>query len=325
MGSRDRTDLDMNGQFSIYDQFKPPERLFAVSRIFARARKEMNLTEQKTFVYALSELKFTEEATSNYVKLDKKTLAGIIGMKSDADHLSTHLYEAVKELPKHSYIEINQKDLDFQSSGFIVTAITRFKNTVRLRFNDEYMKLFTGLSRDYITMWSSDIFQMNTKRSVQFYEFLRQSTDTREEINDIALGIKAFKEMFDIPMDGDGSYMRKDGHFDRAAFEKRIIEPLCNDLKGCKMINLLVQPDGKYYVKEKKGGRVNGYRFFWTFNARPGLEMESDAEELPEKKETAKSGRKQRPAEKKNRFNNYDGQRDYDYNDLESKLLNADS
>lgn len=36
----DEFDLQIEGQMSIEDLFEPPERLFAVSRIFARARKK---------------------------------------------------------------------------------------------------------------------------------------------------------------------------------------------------------------------------------------------------------------------------------------------
>lgn len=336
MGHKSEFDGEMTGQMTIDDIFEPPERLFAVSRIFARARKEMSLAEQKTFVYALSEMKFTEETKNACVKLDKKTLAGILGIKSDTDHLSVELYKNIKELPKHSYIEIDEKDLDLQSNGFVITALTRFKNVVRLRFNDEYIGLFTGLSKDYITMWSTDIFKMNSRRSVQFYERLRQETDTRENVNSYGFGIKALKEMFDIPKDGEGSYMRPDGHFNRTAFEKRVIEPLCEDMKHCKMINLVMQPDGKLYEKVKKGNRVLGYRFYWTYSAHPAVATAAEVKQIQERadknpqvlkvaKDIVKGEKKK--AEKgsgKNRFNNFE-QRKYDYEELEKRLLRAQS
>ena len=167
----DSFDDQIDGQMSIADLFEPPEKLFAVSRIFARARKDMSLAEQKTFVYALSEMRFTEEAESDCIKLNKKKLARILRITTaDTDNLSTNLYAEIKDLPRHSYIEINEKDLGLCSNGFIITAVTRFKNVVRLRFNREYLGLFTGLTSDYLTMWSADIFQMKSKRSVQFYE-----------------------------------------------------------------------------------------------------------------------------------------------------------
>ena len=325
----DTSDLEIDGQISIEQIYSPPERLFAVSRIFANARKSMNLAEQKTFVYALSELKFTEEAKSLYVKLDKKVLANILGIHSDANHLSVDLYDNIKELPQHSYIEINEKDLDLQSSGFVITAITRFKNVLRLRFNEEYMGLFTGLETNYITMWSMDIFQMTSKRTVCFYEYLRQCMDTRDSVHSVRVSVRKFKELFDIPQSGEGSYMRGNGGFDRANFEKYVIDPLCEDMKHCRMIKLIVQPDGKYYVKEKAGNRVAGYRFFWEFSARPGIATAEEVKEIREAVEkdpavlkVAKDivNGKKKPKQKKTTFTDFE-QRSYDYDELEARLL----
>ena len=326
----DTSDLEIDGQISIEQIYSPPERLFAVSRIFANARKSMNLAEQKTFVYALSELKFTEEAKSLYVKLDKKVLANILGIHSDANHLSVDLYDNIKELPQHSYIEINEKDLDLQSNGFVITAITRFKNVLRLRFNEEYMGLFTGLETNYITMWSMDIFQMTSKRTVCFYEYLRQCMDTRDSVHSVRVSVRKFKELFDIPQNGEGSYMREKNGFDRARFEARVIDPLCEDMKHCRMIKLIVQPDGKYYVKEKVGNRVAGYRFFWEFSARPGIATAEEVKEIREAVEkdpavlkVAKDivNGKKKPQQKKTTFTEF-GQRNYDYDELERLLLN---
>lgn len=271
--AKSKLDGQIDGQMDISDLFTPPERLFAVSRIFARARKDMNLAEQKTFVYALSELKFTEEAKSNVVYMDKKTLARIVGVDSDPDHLSVNLKRAIGDLPKHSFIEIADRDLDLFDSGVLVSRVTMLKNRVRLKFEEDYLKLFTGLSRDYLTMWSADIFQMTSQRSVQFYEYLRQETDTREQTNSIGLGVKALKELFGIPASGPGSYMRapEKGGFNRPEFEKKVILPLCEDLLKTRMIRLIVQPDGMPYRKIKRGNRVLGYEFAWSYTAHPAV------------------------------------------------------
>lgn len=279
MGKSQLDDGQIDGQMDISDLFTPPERLFAVSRIFARARKDMNLAEQKTFVYALSELRFTEEAKSNVVYMDKKTLAKIVGVDSDPDHLSVDLKRAIGDLPKHSFIEIADRDLDLFDSGVLVSRVTMLKNRVRLKFEEDYLKLFTGLSRDYLTMWSADIFQMTSQRSVQFYEYLRQETDTREQTNSIGLGVKALKELFGIPASGPGSYMRapEKGGFNRPEFEKKVILPLCEDLQKTRMIRLIVQPDGMPYRKIKRGNRVLGYEFVWSYTSHPAV---ADAEQV---------------------------------------------
>lgn len=326
---KDTLDNQIEGQMTIADLYEPPERLFAVSRIFARARKEMSLAEQKTFVYALSEMKFTEKAESNYIRLDKKTLANILGIHSDPDHLSVDLFDNIKDMDVHSRIRIEEKDLDFYASGCIITSIVSFKNIVRIRFNEDFLPLFTNLSTNYITMWSMDIFRMTSKRSVQFYEYLRQVTDTREKVNNVGLGIKALKEMFEIPKDGKGSYMTSKGHFARTHFEKKVIDPLCADLAKCKMINLIMQPNGKYYEKIKRGNRVDGYRFYWTYTAYPAVaeahevkEIQDRVDKNPQVLKVAKdilAGEK-KPKKKKNGFNDFK-QNDYDFDALEKALL----
>ena len=246
----DSFDDQIQGQMSITDLFEPPERLLAVSRIFARARKNMSLAEQKTFVYALSELRFTEKAETDVVHLDKKTLAHIVGLNTDSDHLSYDLWVRIKDLRKHSEIEFAEEDKDFFDDGSLVRRVTLFKNIVRIRFDDEYLPLFTGLTSDYITMWSADIFQMKSKRT------------------------------------GEGSYMRtsKQGGFNRTRFEQQVIQPLCDDLKNCKMIHLIVQSDGKLYEKVKRGKRVAGYRFYWTFTSHPAFTSPAEVQQIPKKK-----------------------------------------
>ena len=325
MAMIDRPDDQIEGQMSLDDLFQPTDRLFAVSRIFARARKGMNLAEQKTFVYALSQLRFSETPKTNVVYMDKKTLGKIVGVNSDPDHLSINLYRTIQDLPKHSFIKIADRDLDFYDSGFIITRLTMLKNRVRVKFEEEYLRLFTGLSSNYITMWSTDIFRMNSKRSVQFYEYLRQITDPKKSENSVLLGIRAIKEMFEIPETGKGSYMRGKDGFDRANFEKRVLDPIAEDLQNCRMISLIVQPDGKLYEKVKRGNRIAGYRFYWTFTAYPAVASAEEVKQIQERPEVLKvakdilTGEKKR-AGKKSQFNQF-SQNDYDWDQLEEELL----
>lgn len=330
---KDNLDNQMEGQMTIADLYDPPDRLLAVSNIFARARKDMSLAEQKTFVYALALLDFTKIAPVNYVTLDKKVLANILGIHSDSDHLSMDIYEQIKDISVHSFIEVKKEDKDFCSNGVVISNIDRLRNSIRVNFNPAYMPLFTGLDGNYITLWSTDIFQMTSKRSVQFYEYLRQITDIHAGVNDFALGVKAIKEMFGIPKDGKGSYTRADGHFNRPEFEKRVIDPLCEDLKNCRMIQLIVQPDGKYYEKVKRGNRVDGYRFHWIFTSRPGIATAGEVKELQERvdqdpevlkiaKDIAKGKKKTKKAAEKTKFNSFE-QREYtseQYKALEEKM-----
>jgi hypothetical protein len=98
-------------------------------------------------------------------------------------------------------------------------------------------------------------------------------------------GVKALKDMFDIPKDGKGSYMRKDKHFDRPSFERYVLDPLVEDLSKCRMIQLVANPDGSFYTKVKKGNRVLGYDFCWTITDRPSIGTASEMAEIKQEVE----------------------------------------
>jgi len=323
---------ECEGQLTLWD-LEIPEGLFAVSNIFARAKKEMSLPEYKAFVYTLANLKFTEE-NGNKVLLDKKTLAKIVGINSDTDHLSQDLWRSVGELPKHSFVDFRDKDLDIYVSGVIITSVRMYKNRVAIKIDEDYMPLFSKLESQYITMWSGDIYSMTSERSIEFYEQLRLNTNTKENISHADVGIKYFKDLFNIPKEGKGSYMREKGGFDRNNFERKVIEPLCEDLAKCKMISLVVQPNGKYYEKVKKNGRVVAYHFDWTFTSHPRVASASEVKQIqdridknPQVLKVAKDILEGEKKPKKNSFNNYE-QRHYtadELSELEMKLLNQNA
>ena len=332
MGRFDTPDTEIDGQLTLENYEAAPSGVFAVSRVFARARKEMSLAEQKAFVCALTHLRFTEEAKSDVVYIDKKEMGRAIGIKSDPSRLTWELKRTIGDLWRHSGIEIDIPDREYYDSGPVITRSTILKDTVRIKFNRDYMGLFTGLSKNYVTMWSYDIYQMNSERSVQFYEYLRQITFTKNPVNECLIGVRKMKELFNIPEAGKGSYMREKGGFDRAQFEKRIIDPLCDDLKNCKMISLIVQPDGSYYEKVKKGKRIDGYRFYWTFSAYPGVasaqevaaiqeRVDQDPRVLKVARDIVRGEKKRRKSPQSgNAFNQFE-QNQYDFDELEKDLL----
>lgn len=291
---RGQLDNQTEGQMTIYDLLDDgkPNKLFAISRVFARALKEMNLAERKAFTFVLSNIKFKEKATSNIISVNKKELSKVVGINSDADHRSRNLYRAIENLPGHSQIKVSKEDREKYKykSGIVVNEVTVDEtNEVKVEIREKYMTLFTDLMRTdsnnpgFLIMWADDIFQMKSDRSITFYEKLREETDTRIEINSYAFGVKTLKELFNIPKTGKGSYMRGKDGFDRSNFEKRVIEPLCEDMKNCKMLTLLMQPDGKYYEKVKSGNRVDGYRFHWVYTSHPAVATATEVKEIQER------------------------------------------
>lgn len=333
-------DEEIDGQLSFEDYFPVPQRMFAVSKIFARAIKQMTTEEYKAFVYALTNIEWTKPMPSverqgvpiYSVEMDKKELANILNVDSDPRHLARDLHRVLKDISKHSQVEFKDEDQGLYINGSVInTIILSERNKAIMDFNPRYAKLFSELESDYITMLSGDVFKMNSERSIIFYEHLRLHSDTTKECQK-GIGVKALKEMFNLPKD---AYMRKKGGFDRANFEKRIIDPICEDMAKCEMIQLVVQPDGKYYRKVKQGNRVLGYEFTWNVSDRPRIANASEMKKLrddiakdPQALKVAKDivkgkAKKKGKAANKNSFTNYEQpeRSQEDYSELEKQLL----
>ena len=285
----------------------------------------MTLSEHKTLCYALSQIKWKEKCPDT-LYLDKKELARVVGINSDIDHLSENLNRSIGEMPKHSFLRFSDKDKGMYLNGNFVRTVAMFKNVVRIRLEEEFLGLFGNLETNFLTLWSEDIFGMKTERAVLFYELLRDNSDTRLVQNTGTVSIRKFKELFDIPKDGKGSYMTSDGHFARTHFEKYVIDPICEELTKTKMIQLILQPDGKYYEKVKRGGRVIAYKFFWTVSLHPAVATASEVRAIQERvdnnpevlkvaRDILQGGKKQ-----KNQFNQF-SQNQYDWDSLEEDLL----
>lgn len=324
-------DYEVEGQISIFDIYEQDYQspMIAVSKVFAAAIKQMNLKEWKTFVYGLTQIKWTEQ-NRNVIRLDKWKLVEILGINSDADHVSEHLRRDIGKLPIHSFIEITDKDKGIWENGNFIERIGCYKEYVRLVFTPYYMPLFQELNKDrsYITLWAEDLFQMTSERSILFYEDLRLHSDTTK-VNTRTFGVKDLKKMFNIPKDGKGSYMRKDGHFDRPAFEAKVIGPLCDDIEKCAMINLIVQEDGKPYRKVKYHGRVIGYEFCWTVSNHPAVATAEEVQHIQERvdkdPQVLKVAKDIVTGDKKKKSSTPKKDPEQDYDALVKELMNLDS
>lgn len=321
----DNFDEEFEGQMSIDDLYPEPKGMFAVSEVFVRARKQMTSVEYKAFVYALSHIDWTNSLPRS-IEMDKKKLAQAIGIEGDANHLAQHLFKALKDISVHSYTEFKDQDQGLYISGTVInTLILKQRNKAILDINPRYAKLFSELSSDYLTMWSYDIFRLKSERSITFYEHLRAHSDTTKQCQK-GFGVKALKELLNLSPD---SYMRPKSGFNRSQFESRVLEPLCEDMAKCEMIQLVVNPDGKYYEKVKDGKKVLGYRFYWTVSDRPRIVNAGEIKELrdniakdPKTLKIAKdiSLGKKKSKKKDNKFNNFQ-QNTYDFKKLEEQLL----
>ena len=311
-------DYEVPGQMEITDLegFEAPYQapMVATSKVFASAIKQMHLREWKTFIYALTHIRWMEP-NGNRVKMNKWKLAELLESNADSSDINAVLRKSLGDIPKHSFLEFESKDKKEWDNGCFISRIGVRGDYVYLTFTQEYLPLFSELQREgrYITMWAEDLFKMRSERSILFYESLRLHSDTRTT-NSRIYGIRDLKEMFGIPKEGKGSYMRKDNHFDRPAFERYVLTPLCEDLQKCRMIQLNILEDGKPWRKIKYHGRVRGYEFSWAVTDRPAIVTAQEHEEIkadPELLKIAKDIKDGEKKSKKNSFRNFEEQ-EYD-------------
>ena len=241
--------------------------LIAVSRIYTRATKTLTLTERKTLIYALSMLRFTDPPDTCVIYISKNELAAYLGIHLDTHHLSVYLHDVIKDLSPHSFISFADQDRMIYDDGVLITRVTFETKYIRIKFEREYIDLFTNLGNNYITLLRDDLQNMSSTRSINLYEYLRTLSVPKKHNKctcTYTLSIDTLKHILGVPNNGYGSYKKKDGHFDRNNFEKKCILPICRDIEKCIMIRLQKQSDDTYYIKTK-----TGYSFTWTCTFYP--------------------------------------------------------
>lgn len=204
---------------------------------------------------------------------------------------------------------------------------------VAVDFNPAYAGLFCNINKDFMMYYKCDVKEMKIDRSITMYEYLRLHSDTRMT-NTRTITLDQIRDIFDIPLSGTGSYMRKDGRFDRHNFESKVLDPVCADLAKCKMVQLISQEDKngelQPYRRVKNGRKLIGYEFTWEVTDRPGV---SDANEAMETQRAIEKnpqilkiahdihkGKKKNKSGRSNAFNNFE-QNQYNFDELEKEIL----
>lgn len=253
--------------------------IFATSRAFAMARKQMLLNELKTLYYALTKIRFKQQCPE-VIMINKYELGTFLGLDIESDYLNRNLNRAIGKMPKHSFLQFKNEKKGAYDNGNFIRRVNIYGDDVRIWIEPCYLPLFGELD-SYIIGLITDIQKCSSDRSILFYEYLMAHTDSRLKTNAVELGVKPLKELFRISKE---TYVdKKTGHFDRSKFEKRIIDPICNNLSKTEKLTLLEQSDGKYYTKIYRGSRVAAYHFDWVATSRPRIATAIEVKELQEK------------------------------------------
>ena len=240
------------------------DRIFAVSKDFARAIKAFSKNELKTLIYALSKINFRTEMELK-MEIDKYELAEFLGFDLLSENLSQNLFSEIKEMPEHSKLQFRDKAKHVSFSGFLIDFVKRDRDKIIISFEKEAISYFSNLlDGNFIVMLTNDIRRMATSRAIALYEYLRLHSDTRKT-NTCILSTEELKLIFKVPDEGKGSYTDANYHFQRTRFENQVLIPACEELSKCQLIKLVINNE-HYYKKIKNRSFVKGYQFTWVID-----------------------------------------------------------
>lgn len=222
-----------------------------------------------------------------YVEIKKK-----LGLEKQTDkYFHNELYKMVGKLSKINCSFMNENE--FVAFNLFSTFSGNLKlKTLTVRVNIDFQFLLNELTKNFTRFELSEFVQLESKYSKNLYRLLKQYRKT----GTYTVEAEKFRELMDCPKSYQNMYFMRD-----------CVNVAIKELSQGYFAGLKVEPIRAH----KRGAPIVAYKF--TF--KPSKDVPGQRYMDLEKPQKAK----------KNRFNNYDGQRDYDYNDLESKLLNADS
>lgn len=306
------------------------DKLFAISKAFARSKDGMTMTEKKLCSIYLSKLEWKNLNNEREIWIDKSEIMETLGSEIDADHQSYYLRQLAQNMVHHSELHFQGADRNEWEDIPLFTNRKSTKNKLMIKLNEDAMPHLQNLSCDYITLFLADILHFpNTvegKRAYKLYEYLRLNSDSRRRECETILTTKKIKELFDIPYQGEGSYIRKDGSLDRKNFEKYVIEPVLRILANCSHVVLFdfgkdQKGERLLYNKIKKHGMVEGYELMYSINMTCKKIKPKTIIALKESPQVAKVAQDLMNADKKPRKKTDIEKSDCDFEELEKRLL----
>lgn len=248
-------------------------QLVAVSRSLARTLTNWSPTQKKLFVMCLTKIKWSRTYNLNEIELKKSEIMEKLGSKIDSDHTSTYLRDLFSDLTRKSEIRwTDPRDKNIWSDGNLIINRRSTRNYIYVTFNPYFMPHLENLcgEKSFITAWSNDIYKFNSRFSFALFENLRLYYDSTKFPNERDYTTKQLKELFNLSKE---DYVRKNGKFDRAAFEKNTLNVALKEINDGEMLKIL-----KIYKIYAPNRQVTHYRIRYMCNTKLISKDEYDSE-----------------------------------------------
>ncbi len=226
---------------------------YAMSNEFLRLPKDFDISSYKILGLLLSKLNFKIDNSVNGLVTVEVSLSEIIKACGSNSNNYNHYRKAIAQIVKSSYVDGNIDGVDIM--GFAVPLVTSIPNTELISYKFElfnrFMPYFQQLASNYTLITLEETKNFKSKFTYTLYLNLMSWKDSNNEEYYRYFTTKNLKELFGLSKD---DYCRKDGKFDRNAFERNTIEVAIKEMN--EKTNLKVA-----YKKEYKGRLVKNYVF----------------------------------------------------------------
>lgn len=228
---------------------------------------KMNGTYQKLFYICLASIKPYQ--TGNEVIIKKKDIYDLMGYKNKADY--TSMRYRFKQLMMKSLFEFEEDEENWEC-GFLITNVRSTRHDIIVQFNNQFMPLLTHLSQNFTRLLNDDVITFNSKFSMMLYQFLMRYNDSVKTLHPITLTTKEMKKLFGLK---DDDYCRKNGKFDRVAFEKKTLDVAVKEInEKARCISKL------QYEKKYKHRLVSHYEFTYETKDPQGVAHQMKEEDF---------------------------------------------
>ena len=230
----------------IDDEFK--QQIITMSNTLINKTTKYTVEEQRLFYVTLASI--LPNQTDNEIEIEKKMLFDLLGFSSKSNY--ARIRPMFKKLAHSSWIEFG--DDEIFDDGFLFTRVRTTKKKIYVTIAEQYMPLLIQLQSRFTRLLLDDAISFKSKYSMLLYQqFMRWNT---KEV--FGATTKQLKDLFGMTKD---DYMdKKNDVFKRYLFEQRTIEIAITEIneKSKCIRNLMCE-------KKKKGNRVQGYVFTWTY------------------------------------------------------------
>lgn len=238
--------------------------------------------EYKAFLLILANIYQALFSEYYEIKLDSRLLAKYLGKNVDDNtelkYINLYLRQRLGNICQHFGYTL-QSNENF-GAGTIITDIRIEKVGFTYFSINPKILPFVKFESEYriYTLWADDFQHFHNFRCFYFYRYLRIHSDTRR-INKRSIFLSELKEIFFLD---DDEYMDKKViknknnvtntlyYFNISAFEKRVLNPICNTMTLTTVMSLRTI-GSDYYLKDiafnsKINAREERYTFEWEYN-----------------------------------------------------------